>query len=77
MILFAGGTIARRVTGVTEGRDLITAMLVSLDDCQAGASAGRLRQRTGVGNSHTRRAQRAVLAEAFLRSVKCPLASIT
>ncbi|MBA4766819.1 MAG: conjugal transfer protein TraF [Porphyrobacter sp.] len=33
MILFAGGTIARRFTGVTEGRDLITAMLASLDDC--------------------------------------------
>jgi thioredoxin 1 len=33
MILFAGGTIARRFSGVTEGRDLITAMLASLDDC--------------------------------------------
>ena len=33
MILFAGGTIARRFTGLTEGRDLITAMLASLDDC--------------------------------------------
>lgn len=33
MILFAGGTIARRFTGVTEGRDLIAAMLASLDDC--------------------------------------------
>lgn len=33
MILFAGGKIARRFTGLTEGRDLITAMLASLDDC--------------------------------------------
>ena len=33
MILFAGGTIARRFVGVTEGRDLIAAMLASLDDC--------------------------------------------
>lgn len=33
MILFAGGTIARRFTGVTQGRDLITAILASLDDC--------------------------------------------
>jgi thioredoxin 1 len=33
MILFAGGKIARRFTGLTEGRVLITAMLASLDDC--------------------------------------------
>lgn len=33
MILFAGGKIARRFTGLTEGRDLITAVLASLDDC--------------------------------------------
>ncbi|MBA4044455.1 MAG: hypothetical protein C0511_10465 [Hyphomicrobium sp.] len=33
MILFAGGTIARRFAVMTEGRDLITAMLASLDDC--------------------------------------------
>jgi thioredoxin 1 len=33
MILFAGGKIARRYTGITEGRELITAMLASLDDC--------------------------------------------
>jgi len=33
MILFAGGKIVRRFAGVTEGRDLITAMLASLDDC--------------------------------------------
>lgn len=33
MILFAGGKIARRFKGLTEGRDLITAMLASLDDC--------------------------------------------
>jgi thioredoxin 1 len=33
MILFTGGTIARRFTGVIQGRDLITAMLGGLDNC--------------------------------------------
>lgn len=33
MILFAGGKIARRLEGLTNGHDLIMAMLASLDDC--------------------------------------------
>ena len=33
MILFAGGRIARRFAGLTNGHDLVMAMLASLDDC--------------------------------------------
>lgn len=33
MILFADGRIARRFAGLTNGHDLIMAMLASLDDC--------------------------------------------
>jgi thioredoxin len=33
MILFVGGRIARRFAGLTNGHDLIMAMLACLDDC--------------------------------------------
>lgn len=33
MILFASGNIVRRFTHPTQGRDLITAILASLDEC--------------------------------------------
>lgn len=33
MILFAGGRIARRFAGLTNGHDLIMAMLASIVDC--------------------------------------------